>query len=263
MKTEDRECVVLSNEGQKIFGILHLPSQVKNPPCVLICHGLGGHKTGRYRVYVELAEALVEHGIAAFRFDFRGSGDSEGSFIDMTLQGEVSDAIKALEYLQNEPRIDQNRIGIFGRSLGGAIAVIVAARFGKTKSMALWAPMYSGEDWLHLWEKIQAGDLSMEESEELRRINGQVASIDFYGQMFKMRIDKELQELMHVPLLLMHGEVDEVISPNNSDSYVKERLLSGTKTELIKLPHGDHDFTFSKERTYAIMRTAEWFRETL
>jgi dipeptidyl aminopeptidase/acylaminoacyl peptidase len=260
---EERECIVLNNEGQKIFGILHLPSHVKNPPCVLICHGLGGHKTGRYRIYVELAEALVKQGIAAFRFDFRGSGDSEGSFIDMTLHGEVSDAVKALEYLEKEPRIDRDRIGLFGRSLGGAIAVMVAARFGKAKSIALWAPMYSGEDWLHLWDKIQSGTLSSEESEEFRRINGQVASIDFYGEMFKMRIDNELQELMHIPLLLMHGEQDEVISPTHSDKYLDDRKVSGAKTEIVKLPHGDHDFTQAQERAYAVMRTAEWFMETL
>ena len=263
MKPEDRESIVLTNEGQKIFGVLHLPSQVKNPPCVLICHGLGGHKTGRYRIYVDLAEALVEQGVAVFRFDFRGSGDSEGSFMDMTLHGEVSDAIKALEYLEKESRIDPQRIGLFGRSLGAAIAVMVAARFGEAKSMALWAPMFSGEDWLHLWERIQSGELTQEESEEFRRINGQVASIDFYGEMFKMRIDKELKQLMHVPLLLMHGEQDDVIFPHHSDKYVEERRHSGAKTEFVKLPHGDHDFTHAQERAYAVMRTAEWFRETL
>lgn len=263
MNVEERDAIVLTNEGQKIFSILHLPTHVQNPACVMICHGLGGHKTGRYRIYVELAEALVQQGLAVFRFDFRGSGDSEGSFGEMTLTGEVSDAMVALKYLQTEQRIDKNRIGLFGRSLGGAIAVIVSAKFGNTKSLALWAPMFNGQDWLHLWERIQSGSVTKEESEEFRRINGQVAGLNFYSEMFSMRIDHELRELRDVPLLLMHGEQDEVISPHHSDSYLEERKHAAAKTEFVRLPHGDHDFTHAQERAFAIQKTAEWFKETL
>ena len=79
-KIEERQSVVLENEGQKIFGILHRPIHVDSCPAVLICHGLAGHKTGQYRIYVILAEKLSEAGIASFRIDFRGSGDSEGKF---------------------------------------------------------------------------------------------------------------------------------------------------------------------------------------
>lgn len=139
---EERESVVLTNQGQKIFGILHLPKGVHRPPCVLFCHGLGGHKTGRYRVYVDLAEALVKAKIAVFRFDFRGSGDSEGSFSEMTLKGEVSDALVALEYLKQEERIDTERLGVFGRSLGGAVAILSSALFQSIRCISLWAPIF-------------------------------------------------------------------------------------------------------------------------
>jgi len=47
----------------------------------------------------------------------------------MSLQGEVSDAVKAFEFLSQQPDIDPMRMGIFGRSFGGAIAVIAAHRF--------------------------------------------------------------------------------------------------------------------------------------
>src|SRR6187200_2421224 len=107
---ENRESVVLENEGQKIFGILHLPEGLEYPPCVIICHGLGGNKVGHYRVYVDLAERLVQSGIAVFRFDFRGCGDSEGAFIDMSLQSEVSDAIKAVEFIKQDSRFDYRKI---------------------------------------------------------------------------------------------------------------------------------------------------------
>lgn len=260
---EDREPVILSNQGQKIFGVLHLPKKVKKPPCILICHGLGGHKTGRYRIYVDLAEALIRRGIAAFRFDFRGSGDSEGEFSEVTLTGEVQDALKAFEYLKTEKRIDQERIGVFGRSMGGAVAVISSAQTQQTKSMALWAPMYNGDDWKHMWDMIESGQATEQQSIEMRRINGQVASMEFYAEMFKMRVDEALLKLSCVPLLLMHGINDEVIRHGHSEQYVVLRKHSEADTKFVTLPHADHDFTHAEERKYAIELTSDWFLETL
>lgn len=261
--TEIRESVVLTNEGQKIFGILHLPLDVVNPPCVLICHGLGGHKTGRYRVYVELAEALIRANIAVFRFDFRGSGDSEGDFSEMTLTGEVGDALAALRYLQREPRVDNNRIAVFGRSLGGAVAVLSSAAFGDVKCLALWAPIFNGDQWKAEWAKVSQGMASDYESNELRRINGQVAGLNFYAELFGMRIDQALHKLNNIPLLLLHGEKDGLVTIKHSELYVHERRHSSALTEFIRLPQGDHDFTFTDERHFAIEKTAEWFKENI
>lgn len=261
--TEIRESVVLTNEGQKIFGILHLPAGVANPPCVLICHGLGGHKTGRYRVYVDLAEALVRENIAVFRFDFRGSGDSEGAFSEMTLTGEIEDALAALKYLQTEERIDRNRIGVFGRSLGGAVAVLSSARFGHVKCISLWAPFFNGDQWKEEWARVSQGHATEEESHELRRINGQVAGLHFYAEMFGMRIDQALKQLAHIPFLIMHGEKDELISIRHSELYVEERQESNAQTQFIRLPEADHDFSYTIERYYAIEKTAKWFEENL
>ena len=129
LKHEERHSVTLHNQGEKLFGIFHRPLTGSPFPAVLICHGLAGHKTGRYRVYVELAEQLTAHGIGALRIDFRGSGDSEGAFADMTLSGEVSDAILAMKWVQTQAEVDSGRVGIFGRSLGGTVAVITAAEY--------------------------------------------------------------------------------------------------------------------------------------
>lgn len=263
---EERESVVLQSAGQRVFGILHLPKnnrEGEKPPCVLICHGLGGHKTGRYRIYVDLAEALTVQGMAVFRFDFRGSGDSEGHFSEMTLQGEVADALCALEYLEQEPRIDNQRLAIFGRSLGGAVAVLSAARFGKARSLALWAPIYNGDPWRDKWERVSTGAASTEESEEMRRINGQVAGMEFYAELFTLNIKKELPLLHSVPLLLIHGEQDDLVTIDHSDQYMEGRSGASVITEMVRLPHADHDFTHVKERSEAIQRTAAWFKETL
>ncbi len=260
---EERQHVEFTHEGEKIFGILHCPIGAEKVPAVIFCHGLAGHKIGKHRMYVSLAESLSRHGIASFRFDFRGSGDSEGSFSDMSLKGEVSDALRSLEYLVSHPQIDHERIGIFGRSFGGAVAVMAAHRYKKAKTMALWAPVFNAKQWEEQWELYETHQLDEETRHNLMRINGQLPSIDFYKDLFLMDIANELSSLDHVPMLLIHGETDPLISIEHSNQYWSLRKNAAAKTEFIKLTHSDHDFSHPEEKLLAIQTTAEWFSKTL
>lgn len=262
-KFETRKLVEFQNEGTKIFGVVHLPIGESNPPVVLFCHGLAGHKIGKHRMYVQLAECLSHVGIASFRFDFRGSGDSEGEFGEMTLQGEVSDALKALEFISAYDSIDPSRIGIFGRSFGGVIAVQAGHRWGNIKSMALWSPVFNAEQWEQQWEKLNAGQVPEEERHELMRINGQLPSINFYKELFAVNLNKELEALQTLPLLLIHGEKDPVVSIEHSEKYMEIRKESTQVTEFFRLQHSDHDFTHPEERVHATNMTCQWFAKTL
>ncbi|MGK5594062.1 MAG: alpha/beta hydrolase [Parachlamydiaceae bacterium] len=260
---EYRESFETSNKNQKIFGIVHQPSATKNPPVVVICHGLGGHKTGRYRVYVDLAEELVKSNIAVIRFDFRGSGDSEGKLCDITIEDQISDVIAVLDYIKRNYPFDFKRLGFFGRSLGAAIAILAAAKVPEVKSLALWAAIYEGKEWQAQLESVQNGEIGEKDAIELRRINGQVASLEFYSQMLSMPINSALRRLDHVPLMLIHGEKDSIISINHALGYKEARKCAEGKTLLIKLPQGDHDFTYTDERQAAIIETSQWFKKTL
>ena len=56
---------------------------------------------------------------------YRGYGSSEGSPNE---QGLRMDAESALEYLRKRDDVDEKNIAVFGRSLGGAVAIDLAAR---------------------------------------------------------------------------------------------------------------------------------------
>ncbi len=116
--------VVFENEGQKLFGMIHMPEGKGPWPGVVFCHGFTGHKIETHCIFVKLAREMCRRGIAVLRFDFRGSGESEGLFEEMTVQGEISDAGKALEFLAGYKGIDPSRIGLLGFSLGGLVASI-------------------------------------------------------------------------------------------------------------------------------------------
>lgn len=260
---EERECIILQNHGQKIFCIFHKPAHLKKYPAVLLCHGLGGHKVGRYRVYVSLAKHLAELGIATLRIDFRGSGDSEGEFHDMTLEGEVSDALEGMKFLQEHKNVDPSRLAIVGRSLGSAVAVITASRFQKMKSMCLWAPVFDGHAWEEKWKKVHALDIHPSHKEELMTIEGQTPGYEFFKQFFNMKLEHEIQKLHPVPMLLIHGSQDTVVTIDHSEKYLKARLNADSETKYIQLPNSDHHFSNIADRQKALEETCKWLSSTL
>lgn len=262
-KFEERDFVEFENQGKKIFGVMHRPIGETKAPAVLICHGLAGNRIGQHRMYVSLSECLSRIGIASFRFDFRGSGDSEGDFSEMTLKGEVADALRAFEFLTLQENVDPTRIGVFGRSFGGAIAILAAHRFGNIKSIALWSPVYDTEQWEEQWEMINTQTVDEEIRRELLQVNGQLPSIDFYKEMFSMNLENEVLSLQDVPMQLIHGEKDPRVEIEHSEKYAKIRQNANAKTEFIKLEHSDHDFTHPEERVHATNMTCQWFAKTL
>lgn len=262
-KSENREAVILENCGQKIFGILHRPLNINKYPALLMCHGLAGHKTGKYRLYVRLAKMLAEAGIAALRIDFRGSGDSEGDFSEMTLEGEITDALKGLEFLRKDPHFDQSSIGMFGRSVGGTVALIAARRHGNIKSIATWAPLFNGEQWLDKWNKLHSMELSPEHRHHMMSVNGQVPGYEFLKQLFSVRMDEELRELENAPLLHIHGELDNIINIEHANRYQELRQKATGENKFILLPRSDHDFSDPREQQIALKETCQWFVDTL
>lgn len=115
-QVELREAITLENNGEKIFGILHRPLHASHVPAVVICPGFAGNKCGKFRMFVTLGKELAKQGIAVLRFDYRGAGDSEGEFRDITLEGKISDTLKCLNFLADDPQIDSSRLGLLGRS---------------------------------------------------------------------------------------------------------------------------------------------------
>lgn len=65
---------------------------------------------------------------------YRGYSNSEGSPDEAGL---IMDAEATVEYCKEEPRINNDKVFLIGRSLGGAVAVHVAAAMSKKKDLYL------------------------------------------------------------------------------------------------------------------------------
>ena len=82
---------------------------------ILFCHGNAGNISHR----LESIQIYHQLGLDIFIFDYRGYGQSEGKPSE---SGTYEDVDAAWQYLVSGRQIDPNRIVIFGRSLGGAVA---------------------------------------------------------------------------------------------------------------------------------------------
>jgi fermentation-respiration switch protein FrsA (DUF1100 family) len=85
-------------------------------------HGNAGNISGRLQNLEEMHRYL---GVNVLVFDYRGYGLSEGSVSE---EGTYLDAEAALDYLRSRDDVDEDRIVLFGRSLGGAVAVEMATK---------------------------------------------------------------------------------------------------------------------------------------
>ncbi|MBI4287854.1 MAG: dienelactone hydrolase family protein [Chloroflexi bacterium] len=93
-------------------------------------------------VVLVICDALAERSIAAFRFNFRGVGASQGSFGEGI--GEQEDLKAALALMASEPRVKRDALGIAGYSFGCTVAVPVASQVSGVRALALVSPPLQG-----------------------------------------------------------------------------------------------------------------------
>lgn len=74
--------------------------------------------------HLVLVEWLPRAGYNVLMFDYRGYGQSGGS---VSRAGTIRDGHAAVDYVLSRPDVDRRRIFAYGQSLGGAIAVFIAA----------------------------------------------------------------------------------------------------------------------------------------
>lgn len=88
-------------------------------PLVIVVHGWSSSKQRMLR-YVD---PLYEAGYSLLLFDVRGHGESD-EVNGVTVKIFRDDIIAAIEYAQNRPDVDVNRIGLLGHSFGGFGSII-------------------------------------------------------------------------------------------------------------------------------------------
>ncbi len=245
-------------EGQRIAATLHIP-EATPAPGVLMCHGFTGHRIEAHFLFVKAARALCEAGLNVLRFDFRGSGESDGLFEQMTIEGEITDAAAALDALCAEATVDESRTGVIGLSLGGLVAACLAGREERVRALVLWSAVadlkgvFSQRDAFAEADKVIAEGGVIEHGPH-RLGAGFLRDCE--------RIDP-LAEVAsyHGPALVVQGSGDESVPPEHAERYM-QALPTQDKTKHI-IKGADHTFASVAWEGEAIGVTREWLRSRL
>lgn len=224
-------------------GLLHRPDSASPAPVIVLLHGFTGQHIEQDRLFVQMARALTAAGFAALRFDFYGSGDSDGDFQEFTVESEVADAAAALDWLTQQPGLDPARVGVVGLSLGGAITALLAGQDVRVKAAVLWNALGRPGDLADKLAPEPLGGLTVSAGliDSLRRADP-VAAIGRYTG----------------PVLVIHATGDEVVPPAAAEAYA---AALGSRATLRWFEGGSHTFTHPDWRQTVFTWTIDWLAE--
>jgi dienelactone hydrolase len=117
--------VTIAGGGPELVGDLYLPDNARGPvPAVVTGSGFGGVKEMLLPVF---GKALAEAGIAVLSIDYAGFGASAGEpRQEVDPDAQIQDLRRGLDYLSTHPAIDAARLGVWGPSMCGAHALVLA-----------------------------------------------------------------------------------------------------------------------------------------
>ena len=227
----------VSVDDQKLALVLHLPPRIP-APCVVACHGLGASKDSEK--YLLLGREVPTAGLALCRFDFRGSGESEGAYALSTVASRIADLEAVLDFLSGH-RALIGRLGLLGSSMGGFIALHVAARRCPTMPVVTWnAP-------------ASLRGVRRSTSEDVAGL----------GRAFFDELEKG--SLVETPpgaaySLTIQAERDEVVSPSHGQ-ILFDRAADPKELHILK--GADHRLSDMTHRMKAVALSLSWFARYL
>ena len=254
--------IVFYNHSQQLIGVLHTPHPLTAPcPAVVFFHGFTGTKVEPHRIFVKAARRLASVGFYALRFDFRGSGDSGGDFSEMTIGGEISDAIRAIDVLTAMKGVDAGRIGVLGLSMGGCVAACISGQDGRVKSTVLWAPL--SDDPPDVMQALLTGYANRPNPDEASAdYNGNAIGQAFFGELPQVKPSTQIQKFSG-SLLVIHGDSDETVPVAHGQRYYELMKGRDALTEIEIIPQANHTFNAKAWEDVVITRSVDWFQRTL
>ncbi len=250
---KEEKIFITNKKNQKIAGILSLP-EVEKPPIVIMIHGFKGDKT-YYELFNIFSERLCKEGFAVLRIDCRGSGESDGEFIEVNRASEVEDLRTVLDYVKTLD-IDKDRIGVAGTSMGAIVAVMGYNE--DIKCLVLFNTAFKPNiDYYKKYEKElhEKGYFVV-----IRRKDNKEFKIGrlWYEETMKLNITKDVKKV-RCPTICIVGSED-YHTPEESKNFID---LMNCAKDFKVIGGGKHVFRKPEVINKAIYFALEWLKKYL
>ncbi|MFC2002994.1 alpha/beta hydrolase fold domain-containing protein [Chloroflexota bacterium] len=205
-------------------------------PAIICIHG-GGWRDGDKGLYVKYVKSLATHGFFVASINYRLSGVAP-------FPAAVEDSKCAVRWLRanaEKYNVDPERIGVWGNSAGGHLAMMVGL-------VDETAGLEGNGGWGEFSSRVQAVCSYYGPSDFVSRVS-HPSHVQFLGGTLeeKPEIYKAASPINYVtkddpPLLLIHGELDETVPYNQSEKTYQAYQQAELEATLIKVSHAGHIF---------------------
>ncbi len=216
--------------GAELAGRLERPAGEPRGLALLThCFTCGKDAKGLVRV----GRRLVERGLAVFRFDFAGVGESTGEFQETTFGTNVEDVRAAADFLRGHYRPPDL---VLGHSLGGLAALVAAAKIPELRAVATLA---APSDTHNLERRLLAAapELADGVGVEIELIGRRVAIGPRLTADLATWDVRPYLEALGRPLLILHSPDDQIVKVDHA-----RRLYEAAQhpKSFVSLEGADH-----------------------
>ena len=182
--------------SRKLFGVFDGPGP-KAHTALVFCPPFGEEMITSYARLALWSKALAKKGFAVLRFHPFGTGESDGTFLDFTLEGALQDTRMAIACLRE--RVAVERVGLFGLRFGAYLAAQAAMDF-HADFMLLWSPVTDLRQYLReLLRTRLTAELIHLKADQVRFTTRQMVgefeagrSVDILGYEFSPELYKQM-----------------------------------------------------------------------
>lgn len=210
-----------SADGTKLSGWF-IPAKGKAHGTVVHFHGNAQNMSAHY----SFVSWLPANGFNLFTFDYRGYGKSEGA---PSREGVYEDSVAALNYIKSRTDIDQEKLIVFGQSIGGANAIAVVGKNGFEGVVGV-----ATDSAFSTYKSVAAEHA------------GWLKPFAYCLVGNKLSPKKYIGGISPTPVLIIHGTQDRVASFKHAERLYK---AAGEPKELWKLEGGHHTSALGSGKT--------------
>ena len=292
-----KRAVEFYSEGFKLCGDVYTPDSLvpgEQRAGVLLCHGYTGVKD----LYLpDNARVLNEAGYVVMTFDYKGWGESEGkSPHRLAPYSRVADVQAAMTFLGVQPEVDEERIGIYGTSYGGATVSWVGAIDPRAKCVVSVVGIGHGARWMSRVRRMDEWFDLLERSAEDRTQRALTGKSDMVERSDILLPDRQSAALAAAaraknpaavgtipleyvddtlgfnpewivgrisprPILFITSSDDRLVPPEESEQLYAH---AGEPKKLVTLKGFGHYEVYAEPAFSEVMKhTLEWYREYL
>jgi dipeptidyl aminopeptidase/acylaminoacyl peptidase len=263
--------ITYRSDGLTVSGIMNVPDGRGPFPVVVLAHGYIDPATyfpgqGMPREQ----DVLARQGYVVLHTDYRGHATSQNekggtAQVDYELRLPYAvDAINAALAVEDSDfsYLDRDKIGIFGRSMGGGVALTaIAARPDVFDAAVVWASVSSlaADNW-RTWYRDRPDRPGREDVNE--RIERTYGLPDASPAFWRAASPRDSFGRITVPVQLHHGTADDTCPIAWSRASAKALTAAGVDADLFSYDGAGHTFE-GRDFTRGIERTTRFFDEQL